>query len=210
MIPQLFKGDATEIKMKAVMDPVFDLTNTGLDDFYQNGFDCATFLLELYDADRMPFSERINRDAFIQFIKLALTNFPVIGTFESYIFILTSIFGVDSDVTFDVTAPGKLSISVDAYSEVMSDFIGRELTDGVYSYFDMLTSDMDELQFRGISGIQTQYELQLLFSEIMPAGIIPTITLNFQVEYFWLAQDGGPVDMLDSFGNDFIFIELGG
>lgn len=211
MIAQNFKGDAEELKMRAVVDPLLDLTNTALDQFYLNGFNCDAFLLMLYDANRMPFSQRIGRDAFIQFIKEALVNFPSIGTFESYIFILRAVFGIDSDITFEVTAPGKLSIAVDAYSEVTFDFIGRDLVAGVYSYFDMITFEGDGLVLRGIAGIQSEYELNLLFAEIMPAGIVPTITLDFLTKYFWISEEGAEFfDMTDDSDNQIIFIELGG
>lgn len=208
---QNFKGDATELKMQAVMNPVFDITDIALNEYFEQGFDSNAFLLLLYDERRMPFSERINRDAFIQFIKEALRNFPFTGTFESYLFILRAVFGADSDVMFTVPAPGKLEIAVDAFSEVSFDFIGREEVGGVYSEFTVATNEGDDIVFRGISGIQTEYELNLLFSEIMPAGIVPTISLDFVAKYFWIAEDGdGISDMVDSLGNQIIFIELGG
>lgn len=211
MIPQHFKGDATELKMQEVVEPIFDQTNAALNEFYENAFTSAAFLLMLYDAGRMPFSERINRDAFIQFITQAFANFPVIGTFESYIFILQSIFGLDSDITFTVHAAGKLNIDVNAYSELTFGFIARELVGGVYIYYDMVDFENDPLVLRGVAGIQTQYELELLFSEIMPAGIFPTITLDFVGKFFWISEESGDsFEMVDISGNQIIFYELGG
>ncbi len=207
---QYFKGDSDELKIEAVGKPVFDLTTTALDQFYAGAFDCNAFLLQLYDERRMPFSERINRDAFIQFIKEALVNFPFIGTFESYMFILRAVFGSDADILFSVPAPGKLGISVDTFSELSFDFIVTELVDGIYEEYNLITSDGDEIILTGVSGIQTEYALQLLFSEIMPAGITPTISLDFVIKSFWIVHEGVDYfDIVDHDGNSIIFTELG-
>jgi hypothetical protein len=179
MIVQNFKGDAIELKMQEVANPLFDLTNIALDEFYEGGFEANEFLLMLYDESRMPFSERINRDAFVPFVKQALINFPVIGTFEVYLFILVSIFGADSEIRFYVTDAGKLEIDVEAATNSEFTFIGRQFVDGSYEFFDMIDSEGDTLILRGVAGIDTEYELNLLFSEIMPAGITPAITLGF-------------------------------
>jgi hypothetical protein len=196
--------------MKAVVDPLFDMTSFVLDDFYVNGFDSNAFLLMLYDTNRIPFSQRINRLAFVDFIKESLKNFPVTGSFESYLFVLGAVFG-SSDFLFTVPAPGKLSIDVLAISNADFDFIGREFIDGAYEFFEMIDYDNKILGFRGVPGIDTEYALNLLFSEIMPAGIYPDISLNFISKFEFIGYDGsGIYDMIDSLGNQIIFVEVGG
>lgn len=208
---QNFKGDALELKMQSIAEPVFDQTDLALDEFYSGGFDSNAFLLMLYDDKRMPFSERIARESFIQFISSALTNFPFIGTFDSYLFILTAIFGADSDIQFDVPAAGKLDIAIESYSEVTFDFLVRELVDGEYVFYTLSTFEDDDIVLRGVPGIQNEYEMNLMFSEIIPAGIYYTFTLNFKVKSFWISEEGGDFfDMTDYLGNQIIFIELGG
>lgn len=208
---QNFKGDALELKMQSVADPVFDQTDLALDEFYSGGFDCNEFLLMLYDESRMPFSERINRDAFIGFIKEALINFPFIGTFESYIFILLSIFGDHSIIEFTLSDPGKLAIKINAVVDIDYDFISREFINGAYSFYEMIDYDDANITFRGISGIDTQYELDLLFSEIIPAGITPTVTLFFFSEYDWLDDEvSDEFTIIDDDDDKIIFIEGGG
>lgn len=204
---QNFKGDAKELKMQTVVDPLLDLTDAALNDFYLNGFDCSAFLLMLYDDRRMPFSERINREAFVDFVRLALTNFPVIGTFESYLFILKSIFGPNSEIRFNVPAAGKLAIEVEAVANSEFEFIAREFVDGEYVFHEMIDYDLDTLMFRGVVGIDTEYELSLLFAEIMPAGIFPEISLAFFDISDFIDDDDN--DMVDDDDNGIIFVEGG-
>jgi hypothetical protein len=208
---QNFKGDETELKMRAVAEPILDMANLALDEFYAEGFDCNPFLLMLYDEKRIPFSNRIDRDPFVLFIKEALARFPFTGTFDVYLFILIAIFGIDSEIYFEVPAPGKLSIDVNAISNLEFEFIGRSFVDGNYQFYTLVDDLGNELLFRGISGIETEYELGLLFSEIMPAGIIPAISLTFFGRYNFIAlhSDGNIYDILDSFGNQIIFTEIG-
>lgn len=208
---QVFKGDALEIKMRASAEPAFDLASGALNDFYQGGEDCDEFLLMLYDEGRMPFSERIGRDVFVPFIRKALSNFPFIGNFESYLFILREIFGEESEILFDVTDPGELSISVNASSDFGYEFLGREFYSGTQHFFTLTTQEGDDLIFRGVAGIETEHELSLLFSEIMPAGIFPSVALDFFEKYFFVAEeDSTQFDVIDHLGNQIIFIEVGG
>lgn len=211
MTVQNFKGDAIELKMQSVASPVFDQTSASLDDFYAGGFNCDEFLLMLYDDNRMPFSERVNRVTFVQFIKKALENFPFTGTFEAYLFVLRSIFGDLSEIDFDVPSPGKLAISVNAVSSLEFDFIAREFIAGTYEFFDVVDYAGNILTFRGIAGIDTEYELNLLFSEIIPAGITPDIALTFYTNSFWVSEESSVFyDMTDDAGNNIVFREIGG
>lgn len=210
---QNFKGDTTELKMRAVAEPLLDLTSSSLNDFYEGGFDSTPFLLAMYDDKRMPFSERIPRDAFVDFVRQAFANFPVTGTFESYLLILRSVFGEASEINFVIPTAGKLEIDIAAIANSEFQFIGREYSGGAFTFFDMIDDEGNLLTFRGVPGIDTEYKLQLLFSEIMPAGITPEIALTFYGYYFFEADangDGTLYDMVDYNGNQIIFREIGG
>lgn len=211
---QTFKGDETELKMLAVAEPVFKIASAALDSFYAEGFNSNPFLTMLYDDKRIPFSNRIEREPFLIFIKEALGRFPFTGTFDVYLFILFAIFGEDSDITFEVPAPGKLSIAVNSIADLEYEFISREFINGAYQFDTIGDHDDDVIVFRGISGIETEYELGLLFSEIMPAGIVPDISMNFFSEYDFVALyssgDSFTYDMITSGGDQLIFIEVGG
>lgn len=209
---QLFKGDENELKYYAAGLPAFQATSDSLDEMYDGAFDAAPFLLMLYDEDRIPFSQRVNRNAFVDFIRQTLKLFPFIGSFDTYLFILSAIFGEQSEIFFEVPAPGKLSISVNATSTLEFEFIGREPNGlGGYTLFNVSDSLGNDLIFRGVSGIETEYDLELLFSEIMPVGIVPDIALTFFTYYSFVADEGGTLyEMITSVGDEIIFYEVGG
>lgn len=208
---QKFKGDILELQVEAAAQPAFDSVRIGLDDFYDGGYQASDFLLMLYDQGRMPFSERVPRDSFVAFIKQALPNAQVTGTFESYLFIIKAIFGELSEVLFDVPGPGKLSMLVNASDVIEFDFEGREFVDGAFETFTIETSDDEGLQFRAIAGINSAGQLSQLLSELIPAGIFPAITLDVFALYYFVAEDSlGNLDsIIDNLGNQLVFFETG-
>lgn len=213
MITQSFKGDSRELQMEAAAAPAFEVCGVALDAFLAGGYSASDFLLMLYDEGRMPFSDRVPRDSFLAFIKQAIPNFPVTGTFESYIFILQAIFGAGSGVLFELSDPGKLAILVNAASSIDFEAIAREFSDGQYEIFDLITDDGDQILFGGISGIDSEAELSQLLAELIPAGIVADITLDFFALYSFAAEyiaDGELFDIVDHLGNSIVFFEEGG
>lgn len=205
MITQKFKGDSTELKMEAAAEAAFDVVSVGLDAFNEEGYNASPFLLMLYDEGRMPFADRVPRDSFVAFIKEALTRFPFTGTFESYIFIIESIFGEGSGVLFDVPAAGKLEILVNAASSIESDFTTSTVVSGSIQT-DTVVDDLGNvLVFAGLSGIDSEFELKTLLSEIIPAGIYPDVTLAFFALYSFVNETN--TSIVDHFGNQIVFIE---
>lgn len=208
---QTFKGDILEQKFIDAGTAAFDSCSISLDEYFEDGYQSADFLLMLYDAGRMPFSDRVPRESFVSFIKQAIPNFPVTGTFEAYLFIIRSIFGDASLIQFDVPAPGKLEMVVNAEAALAFDWQARQIEDGSYVYYDMQTNDFELLQFRGISGIDSEAELKQLLAELIPAGISPDITLTFFTLSMFVAEDNlGNLDsVVDDLGNQIVFYETG-
>lgn len=205
MIPQYFKGDDIEMRMDAAGKPAFDLTNLALDAFYSDQGNATPFLLMLYDSGRMPFSDRVPRDSFPAFFREALARFPFTGTFESYIFILEAIFGEGSGVLFDVTGPGKLEISVNAASSLDFGWQAFEQIDGEQVISDVTDYLGNFINFAGVSGIDSEYELRMLLAEIIPSGIFADVVLAFFALYNFV--DDGNNAIVDHLGNQIVFIE---
>jgi hypothetical protein len=211
MTPQYFKGDADEVKMDAVGSPVMDLAGAALDQFFDEAFDSAGFLLMLYDEGRMPFSDRIPREAFIGFLVECIANANFLGTYESYIFLVNSVFGAGSSVFFEEVSPGVLTMTVSASNSVEFDFQVREFSDGAYETFLIVTANDENIEFVGFPGIESEAELSQLLSEFVPAGIFPDITLVlFSTSLFLIEDDDGEATIVDELNNDIIFFELGG
>lgn len=212
METQKFKGDDFELQMEEAGKPAFDRCSVALDEFYEGGFTSEDFLLMLYDEGRMPFSDRVPRDTFTRFIRQAIANAPFTGTFESYIFLLKSIFGENTQVLFDVPAAGKLEMEVSASDTIEFGFTAKEYDDdGNVILIDMVTSEGEYLEFLGISGIDTQAELEQLLSELIPVGIWTDITLTLFELSFFTAEDlsGDLNSIIDHLGNQIIFKEPG-
>lgn len=209
MITQKFKGDALELKMEAAAQPAFDATSAALDDMLEGAYTCEPFLLMLYDEGRIPFSNRVGREAFVPFIREALSRFNNIGSYDFYVFILKGIFGESTLIWFNEPVAGKLSIQVSPAAALTFDGIVRENSGGAYEYFNLVTSVGEKIEFSALSGIENQYELDQLFAEIIPAGIFPIVDLTvFEVSPF-VAEDpsGTFYDMVDHLGNQIVFFE---
>jgi len=208
---QKFKGDATELKMELAAKPAFDLVSASLDQYYDGAYEAEDFLLSLYDEGRMPFTDRVPRDAFVAFIKQAIPNFKFTGTFEAYLFIIRSIFGEDAEVLFTVPDPGKLEVIVNSSSALAFDWQAFEFVDGESLTYEMTTHDGDLLQFRGIPGISSQAQLDQLLSELIPAGIYTEITLQFFELSDFIAEDpvGEFFSIIDHLDNQIVFFEIG-
>lgn len=205
MIPQYFKGDDIEMRMDAAGKPAFDITNAALDAFFADQGNATPFLLMLYDSGRMPFSDRVPRDSFPAFFREALARFPFTGTFEAYIFILEAIFGQGSGVLFEVPAPGKLEISVNAASSLEFGWQAFEQDGDSQVISDMTDHLGNFITFAGVSGIDSEYELKMLLSEIIPAGIYAEVVLAFFALFNFV--DDGNNAIVDHLGNQIVFIE---
>jgi hypothetical protein len=205
MITQKFKGDPIELQMEAVAKPAFVLCSASLSDFAATGYLASPFLLMLYDSGRMPFSDRVPRDAFVTFFKEALGRFPFTGTFESYLFILKAVFGEGSGILFAVPAPGQISITVSAEKTFTFDFIATEFDGTDFVDTALIDQDGKTLAFSGALGIDSAYKLSQFLSELIPAGIFPSLALTF----FTLSEfiDSGGNVVGDSAQNQIVFIE---
>jgi hypothetical protein len=206
---QNFKGDATELKVRACAEPALDQIGSSLDAMYEEAADSLPFLLMLYDEGLVPFSQRISRDNWVLFIRQMFSFFPFCGSFENYIFTIKSVFGPDAFIWFDVPEAGKLEISVSG-TDSLFDAIVREYSGGAYTEFTLVDSDDDIIQFSTTAGIDNEYELKLLFSEMTPVGIFSTITLDFFVPYLLIGDEGSnEFEITDHLGNNILLFEVG-
>lgn len=207
---QFFKGDALELKMYEAGMPAMESVSLSLDQFFENCYDADDFLLMLYDTGRVPFTDRIQREAFVAFYRGFLANAPRTGTFASYVFLLQALFGENSEMQFDVPAPGQLEILIDAESSVPFGFQVEQIVDGEKVTYDLVTHDDEEIEFTGITGIESEAQIEALLAEIIPAGISPTIIFQvFDLFDFVGEDDSGEFTITDHNGDTIVFIETG-
>lgn len=208
---QYFKGDAQELQLYEAGRGPFDLVAADLASFYAGAHEVDDFLLMLFDAGRMPFSDRVPRDSFVAFLKQAIPYARFTGTFEAYLFILKSIFGESSTVFFEIPGPGLLNLQVNIEVGLEFDLVGRAFASGAFESFNLITSDLDQITLRGISGIDSDAELTALLAELFPVGISPTVELTFFHLSNFVAEDGSAIvdSVVDNLGNQIVFFELG-
>jgi hypothetical protein len=176
---QVFKGDPTELKMIAVGTELFDNLSLQKDEFFDDAYLSAILGEVLFDSERAPLTNAISREFFRTSFSELFDSFVAGGTFESYITVFKKIFGDDVVVTFTVPAAGKLNIDIAAAEVELSNFVARSIVDNAY-VFDNIIEELsgDQIVFQTIRGFQSQYELEQMLYEMVPAGVYTVITLT--------------------------------
>jgi hypothetical protein len=178
MNPQYFKGDETELKIDAVVEPILSDIEVQLDDFLEGADEAAPLGEVLWDTGRAPLSNAISREIFRLAFRQIFDAFVQVGTFEAYITVFKKIFGDDVVIAFTVPAPGKLGISITAEGVELTDFIARYILDNQYVYDEIIDDEGDNIVFQSIKGFTSQYELEQMLFEMVPGGIFTTISLT--------------------------------
>ncbi len=176
---QNFKGDETELKFRNSAEPVLSDLSLAKDDFYEGCFETAPLGDIIHESNRSPLTNAVKKEIFRLAFKEIFDAFIQVGTFEAYITVFKKIFGDSSTVTFTVPAAGKLNISIEATEIVLSDFISRTIEDNAYEFDEIVDYDLDNIAFQSIQGFATQYELEQMLFEMVPAGIFTDIDLTF-------------------------------
>lgn len=148
------------------------------DAFYENAYDIYGLGEILYDLKRDPLSDVIARDIYRQSYPAIHELFTRPGTFEFYISVLRRVFSENTEIEFDVPAPGHLVIEINALNIEQYNLVAREIVDGSYVYHPLVTSDFNEPIMAQVStGIKTQSEIDGLMVEISSYGVYTTISL---------------------------------
>ncbi len=174
---QYFKGDDTEKKMAQCAGPIMEIMLSQKDDFFDEAYACFLLGELLYDNDRAPLSNAIKRSIFRESFATIFDAFLLAGSFESYLTVFRNIFGDDVVVEFTVPAPGKLQIDVEATGVEISDFVARRIEDEEYVFDEVIDNEDDNIVFQTVKGFTSQYELEQMLYEMVPAGIYTEITL---------------------------------
>lgn len=175
---QYFKGDAEELKFVNAALPTINLLDLDKDNFLNEAYQVQALGGVIFDNNRSPLANAIPREIFIGSFKEIFDAFIKVGTFEAYLTVFRKIFGTTVDVTFTVPAPGKLEILIEADGAELSSFIARYIDDNDYVYDTVVDHDDNIICFQTIKGFQSQYDLEQMLFEMVPAGIWTNITLT--------------------------------
>lgn len=174
---QYFKGDALEQKFDNAGEPILSDLSMQKDLFFAGAYGAAPLGDVIFDDLRSPLSNAIPKEIFrIAFAEI-FEAFIAVGTFEAYLTVFRKIFGDDVDVTFTVPAAGKLNIDILANEVELSLFIARYIEDNAYVRDQVIDDEGDSIVFQSIKGFTSEYELNQMLFEMVPAGIYTNITL---------------------------------
>lgn len=175
---QYFKGDETEVKMANCAAPILDICSDDKDDFLAGAYESGPLGDVIYEGGRSPLSNAIDQTIFRASFKQIFDAFVVSGSFESYITVFQKIFGDDVVIEFTVPAPGKLNIDIEAAGVELADLLAREIIDDEYVFYEVIDDEGDNIALQTVKGFQSQYELEQMLHELVPAGIYTEITLT--------------------------------
>lgn len=175
---QYFKGDEIEVKVDEVFEPIMSELSLQKELFFNEAFLAAPLGDLIFDDVRSPLSNAISKEIFrIAFAEI-FQAFVEVGTFEAYLTVFRKIFGDDVVVEFTVPGPGQLQIDIEAEGVELSDFIARYIENNQYLFDEIIDDEGDNIVFQSIKGFQSQYELEQMLFEMVPAGIYTEITLT--------------------------------
>jgi len=178
---QLFKGDSSEMQFYESGLPIMEELSLQKQLFFDDAYACHILGELLYDSNRMPLANAIPRVIFRESFDAVIDAFLVSGSFESYLTVFRKIFGDDVEVDFTVLAPGKLQIDITATQIELYDFVARTIVDNAYVFDEIIDDEGDNIAFQTIKGFQSQYELEQMLFELVPAGIFTDINLTIDV-----------------------------
>ena len=178
---QFFKGDELEKKFYDSALPIQSLLSLDKDAFLQGAYSAGPLGDIMFDDSRAPLSNAIPKEIFRGAFKEIFEAFVSVGTFEAYLTVFRKIFGDTVIVNFTVPAPGKLNIDIEAEGVELSKFISRYIEENAYIYDYVIDDEDDNIVFQTIKGFQSQYELEQMLFEMVPAGIYTEITLDLGV-----------------------------
>lgn len=179
MTPQYFKpNDLTERKFDTAGKPIFDQLATQLDLFLDGAYETAPLGELIFDNLRSPLSNAIPREIFRLAFKEIFDAFVKVGTAEAYLTVFEKIFGSDVAVTFTIPAAGRLQIGIVASGVELVNFITRYIQDNQYILDEMIDDEGDNIVFQSIKGFTSQYDLEQMLFEMVPAGIYTEISLT--------------------------------
>ncbi len=175
---QYYKGDDTEIKMVGVAKPIADILSLEKDAFYAGAFSTGPLGDLIFTNRRAPLANAISQAVFRDSFPDIFDAFIAGGTFESYLTVFKKIFGDDVAVTFTVPGAGHLQIGIVAAGLEESIFFERHIVDNAYVFDDVTDQDGIDIVFDTVKGFTSQYELEQMLFEMVPAGIFTEITLT--------------------------------
>jgi hypothetical protein len=177
-MPQYFKGDSLEIKFDAAGEVLISNIALQLDAFLADAYESQPFGDIIFADGRSPLANAISQDIYRETFNEVFSQFSVAGSFESYISVFEKIFGDSVDITLTVPGDGRLQIDIIAEGVDLNDAVARRIENNQYVLDELIDYEDDNIAFQKIKGFQSQYELEQMLFEMVPAGVFTEISLT--------------------------------
>lgn len=171
--------DQDELKYYEAGRPIIEELGLQRDLFYAGAYENGAMGDMLFENALTPLTNAVTQQVFRTAFKEIFDAFVMGGSFESYLTVFRKIFGDDVDVEFTVPSPGQLNIEINAVGLELSDFVVRRIVDNQYVFDNVVDHEGNQIVFQTVKGIESEYELEQMLFELVPAGIFTQITLNF-------------------------------
>ena len=175
---QFFKGDPTEKKYYESGRAILQQLSSQKSEFFNECYGCFVLGELLYDNNYAPLANAIPREIFRESFATLFESFLTAGSYESYLIVFKNVFGDSVEVEFTVPAPGKLLIDIVATGLETYGMTIREILDDSYEYFTLVDDVGDRIVLQAVKGFESQYELEQMLFEMVPAGIYTEISLT--------------------------------
>lgn len=182
MADQFFKGDAVERKYYESGKTILDQLSQQRSEFFDDAYNCFVLGDLLFSTGRAPLANAIPQNIFRESFSTIFDSFEEAGTFEAYLTVFRKIFGDDVEVEFTVPGPGQLNIDIVSSGIEILGMTVREIDGDEYDNYTLIDDEDDRIVLQGIKGFQSQYELEQMLFEMVPAGIYTEISLTIGEE----------------------------
>lgn len=171
------QNDEIEKKVVDVLLPYMEQISDEKDLFFDEAYECYKLGDVLFDLDRSPLADAIQKDFFRTGFYAIHQLFTRPGTFEFYLDVFRAIFGSDVVVEFDIPSPGILNINIEVLELALDLLQARRIEGGIYVYYDLITEGGDNIVAQVPRGPKTQSAIDAVMVELVPQGISVNTTL---------------------------------
>jgi hypothetical protein len=170
---QLFRKDKDDISNFNIWQACNALTMTGLKDFFDDAYNTVSLGEILYDNKYTELSKAIKREMFLKVYNVIFLGVAKIGTYETLITVIKSVFGGDAKIKFENPKAGVLKISIGQHG---IDSVSWVTKDGK----NMASKSGDNLIFQSfINQISVEWVVSLVNQFLRPAGIHYLISIAY-------------------------------
>jgi hypothetical protein len=175
---QFFKGDETEIKFYESGRELLQNLSNEKTSFFNQAYFCYLLGDVIVEDIRSPLARAVPQEIFRAVFPGIFEAFVLGGTAEAYIEVFKFIFGPDADVEFTVPGPGELEIDIEVSGVDIFDLIARNIVNSEIFFDDLVDHEGDTIAAQIFKRFVTQYELEQVLFELVPAGIFTDIDLT--------------------------------